>query len=90
MRSCGQRKQLAPALLRHVMPYPWILRLQYTNTTRYCVILTAKCVESICFTWFFSGVGWGLTVIAGVHTWCESDRQTYTMQMKLTVLLKAS
>jgi hypothetical protein len=91
MRPCGQRMQLVPALSRHVISCPWILRLQYTNTTRYCFILTVKCVASICYIRFFPGVGWGLKVIAGVRTWWESDRQTdETMKMKLTMLLKTN
>jgi hypothetical protein len=88
----GQCEQLVPALLRRVMSCPWILRLQHTNTTRYCVILTVKCVASICFVWFFSW-RWGG---GGVNGDCRRShvvrkRQTdETMQIKLTILLQIS
>ena len=62
-------KQLVPARLRHVMSCPWILRLHYTSTTRYCFSLMVKCVASICFMWFFSGRGRG----EGVNSDCRSS-----------------
>ena len=80
--SCGQCKQLVPAVLQHVMPCSRILRLEYTSTKRYCVILTVKCAAAVFFICSFSGC---YSAHRRYHVvW---NRQKHDkMQIKLTML----
>jgi hypothetical protein len=65
--SCGQCKQLVPAVLRHVMPCSRILRLEYTSTKRYWQLNVPQPFASF-------AVSQGVIVPTGGTTWCESDR----------------